>query len=763
MPSFFSKLRGKKKKAKPGEKKYTDYESVDVGEKQYTNQRAAPELVVADAPNAPRFGGKGLQGNATYQLQDQDSQPKTEQHEVRKTEGKAALRPFGEAPNTQIEYEEASSPQTDSKGQPAARAAIDGVTDATKPGQDVKAGHEKGGPQLGSGNAPLDDTQPDPVVPPIPERDGVAVNVLVVLKIALGAYLAFLALFTAWLRPSFFAMFWSILLGLGAGLAYSWLFYATRYKKRLLNDGYNIQPGRKGMMELLGQVPSWITFQEKERVTWANLMMQQMWQYYDRAIGQAIKESVEPIMDQYKPPGLVKRIFFKRITFGDLPITIDDVWVENEGEKHILLEMSFRLTGNSNIEIAVEIAGGATRLVPKVTDLHVSGVARVILSPLLPEIPGFGAMVFSLKRPPLIHFNLSFGSALGGGASAGLVKLWLDPFLRETLTSLLVWPNRIVFPILPESPANNLEDLSVKNVGLLRINIVEAQDLDKEDFIGKSDPLVEVWTQQGHIETTHHKRKTLNPSFNATFHLLVQEPKTQAVRLQVYDWDGVHFKEVFSTINVFKGLRESFGAKSFMARTAVDIRPIYDEAGTEVDKWYDLGKNDWSHEEGTGKGHGKIRLKTTYWPFTTIYSKPRKASKGALLVTLKEAKNLPAADSNGLSDPYAVLKLGKETRQSMIQYDTLNPLWSEKFDFVKISIDEVLTIEVWDDDPIDPDDFLGLVEIKIAEEVVPAKDSTIEKIFFLKEVPKDTKTKEEKKSTITVKIQWVPFDFEENA
>ncbi len=28
-----------------------------------------------------------------------------------------------------------------------------------------------------------------------------------------------------------------------------------------------------------------------------------------------------------------------------------------------------------------------------------------------------------------------------------------------------------------------------------------------------------------------------------------------------------------------------------------------------------------------GKGHGKIRLKTTYWPFTTIYSKPRKASK----------------------------------------------------------------------------------------------------------------------------------------
>lgn len=64
----------------------------------------------------------------------------------------------------------------------------------------------------------------------------------------------------------------------------------------------------------------------------------------------------------------------------------------------------------------------------------------------------------------MIHFNLNFGSALGGGASAGLVRMWLDPFLRDTLTSLIVWPNRMVFPILPESPANNLEELTIKFV-----------------------------------------------------------------------------------------------------------------------------------------------------------------------------------------------------------------------------------------------------------------------------------------------------------
>ena len=56
---------------------------------------------------------------------------------------------------------------------------------------------------------------------------------------------------------------------------------------------------------------------------------------------------------------------------------------------------------------------------------------------------------------------------------------------------------------------------------------------------------------------------------------------------------------MFSTINVIKGVKESFGAKTFMARTAIDVRPFSDQPGKPIDRWYDLGKNDWSYEEGT--------------------------------------------------------------------------------------------------------------------------------------------------------------------
>ena len=105
----------------------------------------------------------------------------------------------------------------------------------------------------------------------------------------------------------------------------------------------------------------------------------------------------------------------------------------------MLLEVAFRWAGEANIAIAIDLPAGGdyTRMVPKVTDLRVAGVARVLLSPLVPEIPGFGAASVALRKPPLIHFNLDFGAAFGGSYSAKAIRLWLDPFIRTTLTSMV--------------------------------------------------------------------------------------------------------------------------------------------------------------------------------------------------------------------------------------------------------------------------------------------------------------------------------------
>ena len=51
------------------------------------------------------------------------------------------------------------------------------------------------------------------------------------------------------------------------------------------------------------------------------------------------QETVEPLMEQYKPPGLIKKMYFKNLSFGDAPFKIENIWVEDEGEKHVLMEV----------------------------------------------------------------------------------------------------------------------------------------------------------------------------------------------------------------------------------------------------------------------------------------------------------------------------------------------------------------------------------------------------------------------------------------
>lgn len=62
-----------------------------------------------------------------------------------------------------------------------------------------------------------------------------------------------------------------------------------------------------------------------------------------------------------------------------------------------------------------------------------------------------------------MHFRLDFGRAFGGSWTAKPIRLWLDPFIRETLTEMLVWPNRMVVPMLPEQQIGSLDHLYLRS------------------------------------------------------------------------------------------------------------------------------------------------------------------------------------------------------------------------------------------------------------------------------------------------------------
>ncbi|KAL1832325.1 hypothetical protein ACET3Z_001976 [Daucus carota] len=86
-----------------------------------------------------------------------------------------------------------------------------------------------------------------------------------------------------------------------------------------------------------------------------------------------------------------------------------------------------------------------------------------------------------------------------------------------------------------------------------------------------------------------------------------------------------------------------------------------------------------------------------------------------LLVRVIEARNIPAMDQNGFSDPYVKVKIGKQKFKSKVVKKTLNPMWCEEFSLKVEDLKDVLKVYVLDEDKFRKDDFVGLVEFPVSQ------------------------------------------------
>lgn len=80
-------------------------------------------------------------------------------------------------------------------------------------------------------------------------------------------------------------------------------------------------------------------------------------------------------------------------------------------------------------------------------------------------------------------------------------------------------------------------------------------------------------------------------------------------------------------------------------------------------------------------------------------------SAGILRIRLIDGKNLHAGDVTGKSDPFCVFGCGRHDKHhklrtseamSSVQKQTLNPVWNETLMLNVPSLDETLTVWVWD-------------------------------------------------------------------
>lgn len=110
-----------------------------------------------------------------------------------------------------------------------------------------------------------------------------------------------------------------------------------------------------------------------------------------------------------------------------------------------------------------------------------------------------------------------------------------------------------------------------------------------------------------------------------------------------------------------------------------------------------------------------------------------------LVVKVIEARNIPAMDLNGLSDPYVRLQLGKHKFRTKVVKKCLNPYWGDEFRFRVDDLGDELVISVLDEDKYFNDDFVGMLKFPVSR-VFDAPDKSLGTAWYSLQ-PKSKKSK----------------------
>jgi Ca2+-dependent lipid-binding protein len=132
-----------------------------------------------------------------------------------------------------------------------------------------------------------------------------------------------------------------------------------------------------------------------------------------------------------------------------------------------------------------------------IKDFQIHGMVRVVLKPLINDMPLVGGMQVFFLNNPNIDFNLV-------GVADFLDFPGISDLLRriivEQIAAIMVLPNKLPFILNDKVAAHTLK--MPQPEGVLRIHVVEAKDLMKKDISvlgkGKSDPycIITVGAQQ---------------------------------------------------------------------------------------------------------------------------------------------------------------------------------------------------------------------------------------------------------------------------
>ncbi|KAG9269094.1 extended synaptotagmin-1 [Astyanax mexicanus] len=426
-------------------------------------------------------------------------------------------------------------------------------------------------------------------------------------------------------------------------------------------------------------LPAWVNFPDVEKVEWLNKILQQAWPFVGQYLEKLLVETIAPTIRGTSPH--LQTFSFTKVDLGDKAMKVVGVKAHTEHDKRqVLLDLYISYAGN--VEINVEVKKYFCKAGVKGIQLH--GKLRVILEPLIGDVPLVGAITMFFIRRPKLDINWTGLTNLLDIPGVSAVS---DTMVMDAIASFLVLPNRLTVPLVADLHVAQLRSPLPR--GIVRIHLLEAENLaPKDNFMkgmiaGKSDPyaVLRVGTQ---AFTSHHVDNNLNPQWREMYEVIVHEVPGQELEVEVFDKDP--------------------DQDDFLGRVKLDLGLV--KKARVLDEWFTL------KDAPSGKVHLRLEwlsLLPSAERLTevlqrnqniTVSSKTADPPSAAILtVYLDRAQYLPMKKGNKDPSPMVQLSVQDTTKESRTTYGTNNPVWEDAFTFfIQDPRKQDLDIQVKDDD-----------------------------------------------------------------
>ncbi|XP_028302323.1 extended synaptotagmin-1 isoform X2 [Gouania willdenowi] len=420
-------------------------------------------------------------------------------------------------------------------------------------------------------------------------------------------------------------------------------------------EDYTSMKGSKIRREL----PAWVNFPDVEKVEWLNKVLQQVWPFVGQYLEKLLMDTIAPSIRASSAH--LQTLSFTKVDMGNKAMKVVGIKAHTENDKgQVLLDLYISYIGN--VEINVEVKRYFCKA--GVKGIQLNGMMRVILEPLIGDVPIVGAVSMFFIRRPKLDINWT---GLTNLLDIPGLNVMSDSMIMDAIASFLVLPNRLVVPLVPGLHVAQLRSPLPR--GVVRIHLLEAQNLAAKDnyvkgmMAGLSDPyaILRVGPQ---TFTSHHVDNTDSPKWGEMYEVIVHEVPGQELEVEVYDKDP--------------------DQDDFLGRTKVDLGIV--KKSIAVDDWFTL--------KDTPSGRVHIRLEwLALLPNTdrldqilkrneSVTSKAGDPPSSAILVVyLDKAEALPMKKGNKEPNPMVQLSVQDITRESKTCYTTMNPEWEEAFTF----------------------------------------------------------------------------------